>query len=181
VGATQYVQIVNEGYQVFNKTTGASVLGPVGITSVWTGFAGVCSTGGAGDPVVLYDRIAGRWVITQFAGSGSNITDECVAVSTTSDATGTYNRYDFTLGTNFYDYPKLSTWPDAYYMSANVFNAAGTAFLGVQPFAFNRTAMLTGAAASFVTTAAGPIGGANADPILPADVDGPNLPTAGAP
>ena len=27
VGATQYVQIVNEGLQVFNKSTGASVLG----------------------------------------------------------------------------------------------------------------------------------------------------------
>ena len=32
VGATQYVQIVNEGFQVFDKTTGASVLGPVSIT-----------------------------------------------------------------------------------------------------------------------------------------------------
>src|SRR5262245_12388681 len=42
VGATQYVQMVNEGFQVFNKSTGASVLGPVGITTVWNGFGGVC-------------------------------------------------------------------------------------------------------------------------------------------
>src|SRR5204862_8019531 len=53
VGLTQYVQIVNEGYQVFNKTTGASVFGPVGISTIWTGFGGVCETHGAGDPVVV--------------------------------------------------------------------------------------------------------------------------------
>src|SRR4030095_7674869 len=69
VGATQYVQIVNEGYQVFNKSTGASVLGPVGISTLWQGFGGVCQNNGSGDPVVLYDQIANRWVISQFAGA----------------------------------------------------------------------------------------------------------------
>src|SRR5882672_7937255 len=107
VGATQYVQIVNEGYQVFNKTTGASQLGPLGIQTIWTAFGGVCETTGDGDPVVIYDQLANRWVITQFAGIGVP-TDECVAVSTTSDATGSYNRYDFHLGSNFFDYPHLS-------------------------------------------------------------------------
>jgi hypothetical protein len=33
VGATQYVQSVNEGFQVFDKTTGASLLGPSGAAS----------------------------------------------------------------------------------------------------------------------------------------------------
>ena len=59
VGATQYVQIVNKGYQVFDKVTGTSVLGPLDIQSVWSGFGGVCQTGGFGDPVVLYDQLAG--------------------------------------------------------------------------------------------------------------------------
>ena len=68
-GATQYVQIANEGYQVFDKTTGASVLGPVGISTVWSGFGGPCETAGSGDPVVLYDQLANRWVISQFAGA----------------------------------------------------------------------------------------------------------------
>src|SRR5215831_19442879 len=104
IGATQYVQIVNEGYQVFDKTTGASQLGPVGITALWSGFGGVCQSNGAGDPVVLYDQIDNRWIISQFAGV-SVPTDECIAVSTTSDATGSYNRYDFHLGSNFFDYP----------------------------------------------------------------------------
>jgi hypothetical protein len=178
VGATQYVQMVNEGYQVFNKTTGASVLGPSGITTLWSGFGGVCQNNGSGDPVVMYDQIANRWVITQFAGV-SVPTDECIAVSTTSDATGSYNRYAFHLGSNFFDYPHLGVWPDAYYMSMNVFNSAGTAFLGPQPFAFDRAKMLAGLPATFITT--GPTGGASEDSYLPADFDGSILPPAGAP
>src|SRR5882762_8777976 len=178
VGATQYVQIVNEGYQVFDKTTGASQLGPSGITPLWSGFGGVCQTNGSGDPVVLYDQLANRWVITQFAGAGVP-TDECVAVSTTSDATGSYNRYDFHLGSNFFDYPHLSVWPDAYYMSMNVFNAAGTAFLGPQPFAFDRAKMLAGLPATFIST--GVTGGASENSYLPSDLDGSILPPAGAP
>ena len=71
---------------------------------------------GDGDPVVIYDQLANRWLISQFAGS-SMPTDECVAVSTSSDATGSYYRYDFHLGTNFFDYPHLAVWPDGYYMS----------------------------------------------------------------
>ncbi len=178
IGSTQYVQMVNEAYQVFNKTTGASILGPVAITSIWSGFGGVCQTNGNGDPVVLYDQLAGRWVISQFAGT-SVPTDECVAVSTTSDATGSYFRYAFHLGSNFFDYPKLSVWPDAYYMSMNVFNSAGTSFLGPQPFAFDRTKMLSGQPATFVSPV-GPLGG-TASAFLPADIDGSTLPPTGAP
>ena len=150
VGLTQYVQMVNEGYQVFNKATGASVLGPLGISSIWTGFGGVCESNGSGDPVVLYDHLANRWLISQFAGT-SIPTDECVAISTTSDATGTYNRYGFHLGSNFFDYPHIGVWPDGYYMSMNVFNSGGTAFLGPQAFAFDRAKMLAGLPATFVT------------------------------
>src|SRR5215213_2142389 len=56
VGATQYVQIVNEGFQVFDKTTSASLLGPSGIETIWGGFGGVCESSGRGDPVVMYDQ-----------------------------------------------------------------------------------------------------------------------------
>ncbi len=180
VGKTQYVQIVNEGYQVFDKSTGNSVLGPSSISSIWTGFGGACELRGSGDPVVLYDHLADRWVITQFAKATSTgpVTDECVAVSTSGDATGSYYRYGFHLGSNFYDYPHLSVWPDGYYMSMNVFNAAGTSYLGPQAFAFDRAKMLTGAPASFVSPV-GPLGG-SVDPFLPADLDGP-LPPSGAP
>src|SRR4051794_5816915 len=44
------------------------------------------------------------------------------------------SRYGFHLNSNFLDYPKLGVWPDGYYMAANVFNIAATAFLGPQPF-----------------------------------------------
>src|SRR5829696_337262 len=178
VGSTQYVQSVNEGFQVFDKTTGASLLGPSGIETVWGGFGGVCESNGRGDPVVMYDQLADRWVITQFAGV-SVPTDECVAVSTTGDATGSYHRYDFHLGSNFFDYPHLSVWPDAYYMSMNVFNSSGTSFLGPQPFAFDRAKMLAGLPATFITT--GITNGPSEETYLPADLDGSTPPPAGAP
>jgi hypothetical protein len=181
VGATQYVQDVNIGFQVFNKSTGASVFGPFDIATLWQTMGGTCFDFGDGDPVVLYDQLANRWVITQFAGS-SVPTDECIAVSTTSDATGSYNAYDFHLGTDFFDYPKFGVWPDAYYMSMNVFNSSATSFLGVQPFAFDRAAMLAGNPnPTFVTFRNTPFFTPSADPFMPADVDGPNPPPAGAP
>ncbi|MGH8174025.1 MAG: hypothetical protein ACREPX_12870, partial [Rhodanobacteraceae bacterium] len=178
VGETQYVQMVNEGFQVFDKATGNSVLGPNSISSLWAGFGGVCETSGSGDPVVLYDQLADRWVITQFAGSGVP-TDECLAVSTTSDATGSYHRYAFHLGSNFFDYPHLGVWPDGYYMAMNIFNASGTAFLGPQAFAFDRTAMLAGQPAAFVTP--GITGGPSENTFLPSDLDGSGLPPLNAP
>jgi hypothetical protein len=183
VGATQYVQMVNSAFQVFNKTTGASLLGPVDINTVWNGFGGVCAGPSAGDPVVVYDQIANRWLISQFAGLSQDdpLTDECIAVSTTNDATGTWNRYDFHLGSDFYDYPKIGVWPDAYYMSANVFNAAGDAYLGPQPFAFDRTAMLAGNPATFITTTDSSVFNPFNDGMLPADLDGSTGPPAAAP
>jgi hypothetical protein len=180
VGLDQYVQIVNEGFQVWNKNTGASLLGPVAISSLWAGFGGLCETNGFGDPVVLFDQLANRWVITQFAGNypATPITDQCIAVSTSSDATGTYARYGFHMTDNFYDYPKFGVWPDAYYASANIFNSSGTAFLGPQAFAFDRAAMLAGTPATFI---AGPLGSPTDDAFMPADLDGMTPPPAGSP
>lgn len=178
VGVNQYMQNVNEGIQVFNKSTGASTFGPVAISSLWTGFGGVCEFNGHGDGIVLYDHFANRWLVSQFAGT-SVPTDECVAISTSADATGSYYRYGFHLGTNYFDYPKIGVWPDGYYMSMNVFNAAGTAFLGPQPFALDRANMLVGNPATFVSPV-GPMGD-TVGPILPADIDGPTLPASGAP
>ena len=183
VGLTQYVQMVNTGFQVFDKATGASLLGPLDINTVWSGFGGLCAGPSLGDPVVVYDQLANRWVISQFAAPGpvDPATDECIAVSTGYDATGSWNRYDFRLGSDFFDYPKLGVWPDAYYMSANVFNAAGDVYLGPQPFAFNRAAMLAGNPATFVTTRQADVFDSSNDTVIPADLDGTTLPPAGAP
>src|SRR5438132_10644674 len=95
VGATQRVKIDSRGYQIFDNLTGTSVLGPSDVATIWAGFGGSCETGGAGEAVVLYDKVAGRWVISQFASAtgGKTATEECFAVSATSDATGSYYRY----------------------------------------------------------------------------------------
>ena len=180
VGATQYVQIVNQGFQVFNKTTGAALTSAVDIASLWSTFGGVCKTGGFGDPVVMYDQLANRWLLSQFAGT-TVPTDECIAISKTSDATGEWYLYGFHLGTDFFDYPHFGVWPDAYYMSMNVFDSSGNSFLGPQPFAFDRAKMLTGAPATFVTTRDPSVFDSNNDSILPADLDGSTPPPAGAP
>ena len=179
VGKTQYVQMVNEGLQVFDKLTGTSLLGPLAISSFWSGFGGVCELSGSGDPIVIYDQLADRWVISQFAGVGVPMT-ECIAVSQTGDATGAWYRYGFNLTTNFLDYPKLGVWPDGYYMAANIFNTAGTAFLGPQPFVFDRVKMLVGDPAATSQTR-GIIGGSSEETFLPADVDGINPPPVGDP
>jgi hypothetical protein len=181
VGKTQYVQIVNEGVQVFNKSTGASQFGPVAIRSLWAGFGGVCETAGSGDPVVVYDSLADRWVVSQFAvPSGAAVPqDECIAVSRSGDARGAYYRYQFHLTGNFLDYPKLGVWPDGYYMSANIFNTSGTAFLGPQAFVFDRAKMLVGNPSATSQTL-GITGGANEETFLPADLDGLRPPPVGA-
>jgi hypothetical protein len=121
------VELINIGLQVFDKLTGTSLLGPIDIASVWSGFGGVCELADSGDPVVIYDQLADRWVISQFAGVAVPNT-ECIAVSQTGDATGAWYRYAFgPLTTNFLDYPKLGVWPDGYYMATNMFNTSGTA------------------------------------------------------
>ena len=176
VGATQYVQWVNESFAVFDKTTGARLLGPVAGNTLWSGFGGGCQTNNDGDPIVQYDMVANRWVLTQFSVTTTPYL-QCVAVSTTADATGSYNRYAFSYGTTqFPDYPKLGVWPDAYYISFNIFNG-GTTFAGSKACAYDRAAMLAGAAATQVCfQLSSSFGG-----LLPSDLDGTNMPPPGSP
>jgi hypothetical protein len=176
VGATQYVQWVNESFAVFDKTSGALILGPVAGNTLWSGFGGGCQTNNDGDPIVQYDKSANRWVLTQFSVSTTPYL-QCVAVSRTGDATGSYNRYAFSYGnTQFPDYPKLGVWPDAYYISFNIFNN-GTSFAGSKACAYDRAAMLAGAAATQVCfQLSSSFGG-----VLPSDLDGKTLPPTGSP
>jgi hypothetical protein len=174
VGTTQYVQWVNSSFAIFNKSTGALIAGPTAGNTLWSGFGGGCQTNNDGDPVVLFDKAAQRWVFSQFSVSTTPYL-QCVAVSTTSDATGTYNRYSFQYS-GFDDYPKMGVWSDGYYETFNIF-AGGTTFSGADACAYNRTAMLAGSAATQVcfqqSTA---VGG-----LLPADIDGSTAPPAGSP
>ena len=176
IGRTQYVQWVNSSFAVFNKSTGAVVYGPVAGNTLFAGFGGVCETRNDGDPIVQYDKAADRWIMTQFAVPPGGPFMQCIAVSQTSDATGGYNRYAFQYS-GFNDYPKMGVWPDAYYITFNMFNAAGTAFLGAQVCAYNRAAMLAGSLATQqCKQLSSAFGG-----LLAADLDGSTPPPAGSP
>ena len=176
IGRTQYVQWINSSFAVFNKSTGAVVYGPVAGNTLFAGFGGVCETRNDGDPIVQYDKAADRWIMTQFAVPPGGPFMQCIAVSQTSDATGGYNRYAFQYS-GFNDYPKMGVWPDAYYITFNMFNAAGTAFLGAQVCAYNRAAMLAGSLATQqCKQLSSAFGG-----LLPADLDGSTPPPAGSP
>ncbi len=177
VGTTQVVEIVNTAFAVYSKT-GGTIMAPTASNTLWSGFGGNCQATNDGDATVAFDKLANRWVIQQFANvrSVSGPYLECVAVSTSADATGTYNRYSFQFIT-FPDYPKLSVWPDAYYTTYNMFTPGGGAFVDGEICAMNRASMLTGAAATqqcFTTDASH--GG-----ILAADMDGTTAPPSGEP
>jgi hypothetical protein len=176
-GDTQFVQWVNTAFAVFNKSTGALVYGPANGNTLFSGFGGRCETDNSGDPLVAFDKAAHRWVMTQFAVSASPYY-QCIAVSTTPDATGTYRRFAYSFGTGFNDYGKIGVWPDAYYITYNMFTN-GQAFAGAKVCAYDRVAMLNatatpGAQQCFQLSTT--YGGLQA-----ADLDGATAPPAGAP
>ena len=120
-GPNHFVQIVNQSFSVFNKA-GTALYGPAQTNTLWSGFGGGCQTNDDGDATVAYDRLADRWIISQFSVTTTPYL-QCVAVSTSADPTGSYYRYAFQYS-NFPDYPKLGIWSDAYYTTFNMFNAA---------------------------------------------------------
>lgn len=160
-GPNHYVQAVNTAYRIYNKT-GTSVAGPFNLSSLWSG------SNNLGDPIVMYDRHAERWFISQFNQNPNRI---LIAISQTNDPTGSYYAYSFTLS-SFPDYPKYSIWWDGYYMSSNSSNTA---------VVFEREKMLAGdptaqmVALSLPSQKHGGFRGA-----LPADADG-DLPPDGTP
>jgi hypothetical protein len=183
VGPNHYVQWVNLRYSIYtltrdgsNNITGFNLVPgfPKQGNVVWQGFGGRCQSDNDGDPIVQYDQLADRWVLTQFAVSNTPYT-QCVAVSTSPDPTGTYFRYAFSYDRSFNDYPKMGVWPDAYYISYNMFRN-GRSFTGNTVCAFERDKMLIGAAARQAcanTTAT--------HSMEPADLEGTTLPPAGSP
>ncbi|MGQ0739648.1 MAG: HYR domain-containing protein [Bacteroidota bacterium] len=139
-GPNHFIQIVNNTsgsqYRIFNKAGGVLA---TGILASLTGRTG------SGDPIVLYDQLADRWFMAEF-GPSACCNELIIAVSNTSNPTGTWSIYNYIDPTFFPDYPKFSVWHNAYYAYTNDFNPPGTAFLGTSVWAFDRTAMLAGAA-----------------------------------
>jgi len=154
VGPNHYVQTVNTGYAVFSKT-GTTLQASRLIKSLWTGYIGTnagngCASDNDGDPIVVYDQLADRWLITQFSlpNFASNIAPsfQCVAVSQTGDPAGAYNLYDFQYNAVINDYGKFAVWPDAYYAGFNNFGPAG--YLADVVCAYDRASMIAGVAAT---------------------------------
>src|SRR4051794_10790864 len=185
VGATQFVQMVNSDFAVYSKT-GQALRHATPIDALWSGTKSECAVHNDGDPVVVYDQYANRWLLSQFVAQPATGEPyaECVAVSTTSDATGTYNLYEFDWGAGmFLDYPHIGVWPDGYYLSANEFPAGQETSAGAAAIVLERSAMLSGGPARFVwfdEPAANPVGGQYIGQ-LPGSADGSRTPPAGEP
>jgi hypothetical protein len=178
----QVVEWVNVSYAVFNKATGAYLAGPILGNTLWAGFPGTCSTSNSGDIIAQFDKAAHRWVLFQPLFSGPPF-GGCWAISTSPDALGTYNRYQFAMPFGFPDYPKLGIMPDAYYQSNNMFNNTLTAYIGAMPCAYNRVKMLAGdPTAEQVCTLDNSNGTLFDDSMVPGDLDSAELPPpAGTP
>jgi Carboxypeptidase regulatory-like domain len=188
VGPNHYVQMVNLLLRVFDKS-GTPLTSLLTIGDVFTGFGGPCETMDfASDPIVLYDPLADRWLITQLAAEVDPDFliplppfHECVACSQTPDPTGAYYLYDFEMPNDWVnDYPKFGVWPDAYYMTDNQFDLFTEDPHGAGVFAFDRAKMLAGDPnASYIFFNLEGVDN-SIDGLLPADVDGPP-PPAGTP
>ncbi len=182
-GTKYYFQTVNVGFAIWDVTDPANptqVQAPTANNTIWSGFGGICETHNDGDPIVLFDHLANRWLFSQFALGFPDDFHQCIAISATADPTGSWYRYDYQVSTSkLNDYPHFGVWRDAYYMSANQFDGASLNWAGAGVWAFERDAMLQGLSARMVYFDIGAVtldyGG-----MLPADLDGP-APPAGTP
>src|ERR687887_1392804 len=183
VGLNNYIEMVNLVFAVYDKS-GNKLLGPVDTGTLWSGFAVPDCTEPSGDPVVMYDQITDRWILSQFTTSGLDDPSKpfwnCVAVSTTGDPTGTYYRYAFeTKNFQFFpDYPKYGVWTDSYVLTTREFGP--TIEYGIGVYALEKNKMVNGQPARSVSffldgNAPGmlPLVG---DGLLPADIDGKQKP-----
>jgi hypothetical protein len=182
VGPHHVVQWVNNAFVVFDKQ-GHQVQAPVSDSTFW-GSSTCNQLGGYSDPIIQYDRSADRWLVGEvaipLAAPLVGQFAQCFAVSTTSDPTGSYYMWAWGFGTSLNDYDKISVWPDGYYATWNIFANGGASFSGAEACAFDRNAMLIGAAKPALVCFH--LGNSDAlASLLPSDVDGSNAPPAGSP
>src|SRR5436190_23450062 len=140
IGPNHYVEMINLVFAVYDKS-GNKLLGPIDTGSLWSNFAVPDCTDPSGDPVVLYDQLTDRWILTQFTTRGPEYFN-CVAISTTSDPTGSYYRYAFSTGPNFPDYPKYGNWADSYVITTREFGP--TIEYGIGVYALEKNKMVNG-------------------------------------
>jgi hypothetical protein len=173
-GPNHIIQMINGSsgslFSIYNKS-GVQIVDPVYLDNI-TG------KGGLGDPIVLYDQLADRFLMTEFVNKNETGTQGLsIAVSVTNDPTGSWYVYFFNTGTVFPDYPKFSIWTDAYYAKTNDFNSSNN-YIGSSVYAFDRNKMLTGdSAASMQVFTSG--WGYRDYSMLPVTLQGTAFPPAG--
>jgi hypothetical protein len=190
VGPNHYVEMVNLAYAVYDKQ-GNLLLGPLDTGTLWADFPVEDCTDPSGDPIVVYDQFADRWLLSQFTTRGTPYYYDCVAISQTPDPTGPYYRYAFATQEDgdtglfsFPDYPKYSVWKDSYVLTTRDFGDAGS--YGISVYALEKNKMINGQAKARAVQfylsgddpAVLPLVG---DGLLPADVDGKAKPKTDAP
>ena len=176
VGDTQIIEWVNVSYAVFDKSGNALTVAIDG-TALWeSGIPGsLCALNNSGDPIAQWDRVAHRWLLFQNVFVSPYAV--CIAVSTSSDALGTYNVYQFGVpGNGFPDYPKWGIWPTGYFQAQNNFGPGGNGFVGPQICAYNSAKLLVGDSTAEQQCVQFALG---EDSLLPGDLDSPTLPPAG--
>ena len=140
VGPNHVIQMINGSsgalFKVYNKSGGQVV--------AQTYLDAITGKGGLGDPIALYDQLADRFVLTEFANKPETGTEGLIiAITKTNDPAGQWYVYFFSTGNTFPDYPKFSVWPDAYYGTTNDFANASN-YSGSSVYAFDRTKMIAG-------------------------------------
>jgi hypothetical protein len=145
VGEQQYVQLAGGRMAVYRKQDGALQLGPVGLHMLFSGTGlAACSSAQGTTGSVLYDHQARRWIVSRLAGSV-----QCIAVSTSADAAGSYRRYGLMLqgpghAALYADDARMALWSDALYVSFSTFDHAQGAYRGPRICAVARSALLQG-------------------------------------
>jgi hypothetical protein len=182
IGPDHIVQIVNSRMAIYTKkgkkfdTTGKVIYGPVVTNAIFAGFGGQCEHRSSGDAVVRYDQLAGRWlfVLPIFQRPPDNPKGPysmCYAVSQGADPQGPYYRYEFKREL-FPDYPRPAIWTDGYYIPTST----GDTVIQKHACVADRARMLAGLTATEQCVIVDGAGFLNN-----ADIDGQQLPPAGAP
>ncbi len=179
VGPNHYVQAVNALIRVFDKQ-GNPLTPPVKLSKLFEPLNTSCSRRNDGDPLVLYDALADRWLISQFCTQFPPFR-QMIAVSKSGDPAGEYYIYEFVMpNIKLNDYPKIGVWSDGFYMTTDQF--IGGDYAGTGVFAFDKAKMLGGGAdAGYIYFDLASPSTIRLGGLLPADFDGINAPPANAP
>jgi hypothetical protein len=149
VGPNHYIQAVNTSIAIYSKT--GTQLAAFTYDTLFSGTSTACDNSNQGDPTVIYDPLADRWYVSDFAFTGAGDVPpfyQCIAVSKTGDpVSGGWYLYairtDDATHPWFADYPKMGLWPDALFLTANMFDV--NTYKEVRVWAFNRGDLLSGA------------------------------------